>query len=65
METEGVATNEANASSVVAVSYGTAKTTTDDVYVQNAKDYKEPLFVDKLPLRQPINGGAPETVDEV
>jgi len=65
METEGVTSNKLGTDTVIAVSYGLANAKTDDVYVQNQNDYKVPMFVDKLPMRQPIDGGNPELIDEV
>ena len=38
---------------------------TSDFYVNNSKDYKPPTYVDKLPPKTPIGGGAPVTIDEV
>jgi len=38
---------------------------TDDFYVQNSKDYKNPLLVERLPPKLPLGGGEIATVDEV
>ncbi len=51
---------------VDAISYALAKEMkTDDFYVQNSKDYKNPTLVERLPPKVPIGGGAIETIDEV
>lgn len=51
---------------IEAVSYGLAKEMkTNDFYVTNSKDFKNPLLVERLPARIPIGGGTVETVDEV
>jgi hypothetical protein len=51
---------------VEAVSYALAKEKkTDDFYVQNSKDYKNPLLVERLPPKVPIGGGEVTTIDEV
>jgi hypothetical protein len=62
---EGVATNMGT-DNVEAVSYALAKEKkTDDFYVQNSKDYKAPLLVERLPPKMPLGGGEIATVDEV
>lgn len=51
---------------VEAVSYALAKEKkTDDFYVQNSKDYKNPLLVERLPPKVPLGGGEIATIDEV
>jgi hypothetical protein len=51
---------------VEAISYGLAKEKkTDDFYVQNSKDYKPPIYVERLPPKVPLGGGVIETIDEV
>jgi hypothetical protein len=51
---------------VEAVSYALAKEKkTDDFYVQNSKDYKNPLLVERLPPRVPIGAGEVTSIEEV
>ena len=51
---------------VEAVSYALAKEMkTDDFYLQNSKDYRQPQIVEKLPPKTNLNTGPAETVDEV
>jgi hypothetical protein len=38
---------------------------TDDIYVQNSKDYKAPLLVERLPPKVPFTTGEIQTIDEV
>ena len=55
-----------NSETVEAVSFALAKEKkTDDFYVQNSKDYKNPLLVSKLPPKMPLAGGEISTVEEV
>jgi len=49
----------------MAVNYALAKTKSQDIFVTNEKDYKTPSFVDKLPMKQPIDTGNAETADEI
>jgi len=65
LENTGEASNTSK-ESTMAVNYSLAKAAkTSDVYVTNEKDFKTPSFVDKLPMRQPIDTGNPEVIDEV
>ncbi len=51
---------------VEAISYALAKEKkTDDFYMQNSKDYKNPVMVETLPPRTNLNSGAIETIEEV
>jgi hypothetical protein len=60
-----MATNTSS-EAVEAVSYALAKEKkTDDFYVQNSKDYKNPLMVERLPPKVPLGGGEVVTIDEV
>ena len=60
-----MATN-VSSETVDAVSYALAKEKkTDDFYVQNSKDYKNPLLVERLPPKVPLGGGEIATIDEV
>ena len=55
---------QSKSKSSISVSYALAKTKTNDIFVQNS-DYRTPSFVDKLPMKQPIDTGAPTTADEI
>src|SRR5690349_15177299 len=51
---------------IEAISYALAKEKkTNDFYVQNSKEFKNVLLVEKLPPKVPMGGGAAETVDEI
>ena len=65
LEQEGTATNYESTATTDAVSFALAKTTSEDIYVNNQKGFKSPDFVDKLPLSKPIETGPPETIDEI
>jgi len=65
MNSEGLATN-LNSETVEAVTYGLAnKMKLDQVYIENSRDYKNPLLVAVLPPRAPISDNQIETVEEV
>ena len=49
----------------MAVSYGIAKTNTDQFFINNQKGYATPTYVATLPPRAPIAGGKIVSVDEV
>ena len=49
----------------MAVSYGIAKTNTDQFFINNQKGYATPEYVATLPPRIPISGGKIVSVDEV
>jgi hypothetical protein len=62
---EGLASNT-GFETVEAVSYALAKEKkTDDFYIQNSKDYKAPILVEKLPPKTPLGAGEITTIDEV
>ena len=50
---------------VDSVSYALGQVKTNDFYVQNSKDFKNPLLVEKLPPKTPLTGGTIETIDEL
>jgi hypothetical protein len=65
MEKEGMASNT-SMDAVEAVAYALAKEKkTDDFYIQNSKDYKAPILVEKLPPKVPLGAGEIATIDEV
>ena len=49
----------------MSVSYGIAKTTTDQIFINNQKGYATPKYVATLPPRIPLSGGKIVSVDEV
>jgi hypothetical protein len=65
LEAEGSASNFGE-KATEAVSYSLAKVEkVKGVFVTNDKRFKDPVLVEKLPLRKPIETGGPEMIDEL
>ena len=65
LESEG-SSNNFGEKTVEAVSYSLAKVDKiAGVFVTNDKRFKDPVLVEKLPLRKPIETGGPEQIEEV
>lgn len=65
LESEGNSSNF-NDMAVSAVSYGLAKVKNEKgIFVTNDKKFKDPVLVEKLPLRKPIETGGAEQIDEL